>query len=498
VTLALVILGIFAIMAVLMYLNRLPALIALPIMAVAIALAARLPWRDLASVVSDGSVLLYKAYTAAMLGAVLAEIISKTGIAETMVKKAAELGGDRPLVLSLVLTAVVAVLFTTLGGLGAVIMVATIVFPILLALGLRPLVVGGLFLFGLSIGGIFNLTNWQVYLDVLRLSKGQIFSFAIPFAGVMVAAVVAFALIETRPSRMRRFWAATRPTEQTSFAPWYSLLTPLVPLIPILGFALYNLGWSLAATNVAAHAAPIPVAIAALWIFLPRQRNPVHRALFVAVSLLAMAVWVVLLICLYIPVLLAVLVPRPNPIDFPIITAMLLGICYGLLTARRPAQGRIQLLARSAVDGIAAVAPAVVLMLGIGMLVTAVMHPQVQAQVMPVLRVILPHGPVMYVVVFSVLAPLALYRGPLNLYGLGAGLSAMMAAAPGLGPARVMAALLSVGQVQGVCDPTNTHNVWIANYLGVDVQQILRRSIVYVWPAVVVGLVVAAAMFARH
>jgi hypothetical protein len=230
---------------------------------------------------------------------------------------------------------------------------------------------------------------------------------------------------------MRRFWSATAPKERTAFAPWYAMLTPIVPLAPILGFGLYN---------------------------------RYHPA---------------------------------TAFDFPIITAMVLGILYGLLTARRPSQGRVQLLARSAIDGIGAVAPAVALMLGIGMLVTAVSHPTVQSQVQPILARVLPSSPVGYVIIFSLLAPLALYRGPLNLYGMGAGLAAMMAAAPGLGPAAVMAALMSVGQLQGVCDPTNTHNVWIANYVGVDVQQLLRRTIVFVWPAAAAGLVVAAVLFLR-
>ena len=58
-----------------------------------------------------------------------------------------------------------------------------------------------------------------------------------------------------------------------------------------------------------------------------------------------------------------------------------------------------------------------------------------------------------------------------------------------------MAALLSVGQLQGVCDPTNTHNVWIANYVGADVQRILRSTILYVWAAAALGLVLGAFLF---
>ena len=422
---------IFVGMAVLMYLNRLPAIIALPVMAAAIALAARAPWPDVATIVSDGAFALHKAYATAILGAILAEIVSKTGVAETMVKKAAELGGDRPLALSLVLAAVVALLFTTLGGLGAVIMVATIVFPILLALGVPGLTVGALFLFGMSLGGIFNLTNWQLYKETLGLSQGAILSFAIPFAGVMAAATVVFAVVQLRPSQLRKYWSAAVAPAKIVFVPWYTLFTPIVPLLPVVGFGIHSLA--------------------------------THRGF-----------------------------------EFPIITAMVIGIAYGVLASPRPAQGRIQLLARSVVDGIAAVAPAVALMLGIGMLVKAVTHPAVLSQIQPRLAAVMPGTPVTYVIVFTILAPLALYRGPLNVYGMGFGLAKVMAAAPGLGPASVMAALLSVGQIQGVCDPTNTHNVWIANYVGSDVQRILRRTIGYVWAAAAVGLIIGAALFMRR
>ena len=64
-----------------------------------------------------------------------------------------------------------------------------------------------------------------------------------------------------------------------------------------------------------------------------------------------------------------------------------------------------------------------------------------------------------------------------------------------LPPAAVMALLLSVGQVQGICDPTNTANVWIANHQGIDVNTILFRTLPFVWVAVFLGLGVAAASY---
>jgi len=430
--LALALLAIFAVMAVLMYLNRLPAIVALPVMAIVIALVARVPWADLANIVSEGAFRLHVAYTTAILGAVLAGIVAKTGVAETMVKKTAELGGDRPIVLALLMTGVVALLFTTLGGLGAVIMVATIVFPVLLALGLPQLAVGCLFLFGMSLGGLFNLVNWQLYIEVLKLTPTTIITFAAAMAGVLALATILFAVVQLNPRRMRRYWAAPEPARALKFAPWYALLTPIVPLLPVLGFGLYNM------------------------------------------------------------------IEKPaKPFDFPIITAMVIGIAYGLLASPRPPQGRIQLLVRSVIDGIGGVAPAVALMLGIGMLIQAVQHPSVLGQIQPLLSAILPSTRLGYVIVFTALAPLALYRGPLNVWGMGFGLAQMMAAAPGLSAPAVMAALLSVGQLQGVSDPTNTHNVWIANYVGVDVQRVLRATLPYVWAAAAVGLVVGAALFMR-
>ena len=97
-----------------------------------------------------------------------------------------------------------------------------------------------------------------------------------------------------------------------------------------------------------------------------------------------------------------------------------------------------------------------------------------------------------YVLAFGLLAPLALYRGPLNVWGMGFGVASVLMSAGMPGPA-IMAMMLSVGQVQGICDPTNTHNIWIATYLGTDTHSLLKRTIPYAWLAVVGGLVLACA-----
>jgi hypothetical protein len=64
-----------------------------------------------------------------------------------------------------------------------------------------------------------------------------------------------------------------------------------------------------------------------------------------------------------------------------------------------------------------------------------------------------------------------------------------------VGSGLLMAAFFSVGMLQGVCDPTNTHNVWIANYCRVPVNELTRLLVPWVLVIVLAGLAAGAAMF---
>jgi Na+/H+ antiporter NhaD/arsenite permease-like protein len=421
------VLVVFLALAGFMYTGRLPALLALPIMAVLVAIIGGVSANDIvAQVLGEGTFRLAEAMMAAMLGSMLAAMIEKSGVAESMIKRAAELGGDSPLVMGVLLALVVFVLFIALSGLGAVVMVATIVFPILLSLGLPPLLAGALFLIAMSAGGVLNVQNWQLYLSLFgeqHLTQSQILAFAVPLAGVMMATAFAFLFIEWRRLGRRRLWAE-RPLEPAPAVRWWAYLTPIVPLA-------------------------------------------------------------------------IVLVSRAFHYTFSINAALVIGLAYGAAANIRRGPGGIQLLSRSAFDGIANVAPAIALMIGIGMVLKALSNDQVIALIRPALLAVVPRSLVGFIALFAVIAPLALYRGPLNLFGMGSGLVAALWATGAISAPAIMVAFLAVGQLQGVCDPTNTHNVWIANHLGVDVQQVLRRTLPYVWIAAVMGLVIGGLMYLR-
>ena len=79
-----------------MYLRVMPALVAVPAMALAMAAAAGVPPPSLAGLVTTGAVALAPVYVAVVFGALLGRVTIETGIARRIVNLAAEYGGERP------------------------------------------------------------------------------------------------------------------------------------------------------------------------------------------------------------------------------------------------------------------------------------------------------------------------------------------------------------------------------------------------------------------
>ncbi|HMW90085.1 MAG TPA: hypothetical protein PL112_17865 [Candidatus Obscuribacter sp.] len=451
-------LAVFFVMAVAMYGRKLSALLALPLMAIAIALIGGIDGAVIVKdVLSAGSVKLHNAYTATMFGAMLAELINKHGMARSLVRFVAEFAGDSPYLLGLLLTGVTALLFSTLGGLGAVIMVGTIVLPVMLSLGIPALAAAGLFLFGISLGGMFNLTNWQLYTDVLKIEQATIISFVVPFSLILGLVILLFLLFELKEKRNAGYFSIGllvlgalyyplsrfNPRDASAFAAFSDFSYP---------FAFFSL---------------LALSAYALFRHFTRQENVPGFSLLTPI----------------VP-LIFVLVFR-----WEIIPAFIMGIAYGALTTWK--RDSINILTRSIIDGVTNVIPAVLLMMGIGMLIAAVMDKGVSAAIAPLIKAVVPGSPLTYVLTFTLMAPLALYRGPLSLWGMGSGLVTLIINLTTLTAQAVMGMLMSVGQVQGICDPTNTQNIWIATYLGVDTQVILRKTLPYALLAAFLGLSLA-------
>jgi hypothetical protein len=389
-------------------------------MAICVAAVARTPVKViLENVIADGSAKLASQYLMVFAGAMLGRVVMQTGIAESMIKRAAEFGGDRPLVVAVTLMIAIAWLFTTLTGLGAVIMVGGLALPIMMSIGVPRKLTGVLFILAFSLGLIFNIALWGFYQGTLGIDPQAVKRFAVILAGIDAAVIIVFLVIASRRMSSYGAWAVAVEEQKSEKrdVPLFALLVPIVPLI------LH--GW----------------------------------------------------------------------LKVPVVAAFLIGAVLGVLVTRP--KELVRQLSSASVKGFEDVAPAVILMIGIGMLLNATTLPAVKASLTPLVGAINLHSPLVYVAFFGLLSPLALYRGPLNPYGIGIGVYLLIKDLNLLPPLALLAAVMSVVQVQSACDPTNTHNVWVANYVGMRVEEITRQTIIFKVAVCLIGLIVGGWLFLR-
>ena len=405
---------VFAMFATLMYARILPALLAVPALAVCMAAVCGVNAGGIAGIVSDGVVALAAVYATVIFGALLGRVTMETKIAESIVNFAAEFGGDQPLVLALALAGAVAVLFVSLTGLGAIIMVGSIVLPILMTVGVPRRLAATIFLLAFALGFILNIAQLKLYASLFNVPVQALQWFALALFAIDAAVLIMYCLVRFHGVRdFATFTSVTAAEIRTrTRVPGLALITPVLPIV----------------------------------LFYTLQMNPI-----VAFSLSA---------------LFGVLVARPRK--------------------------AISILVSSAIRGVEDVAPAILLMMGIGMLLAATKQPQVRAALEPIVTAIAPRSPLAYVILFGVFSPLALFRGPLNPFGVGIAVYTVLAGLHVVAPLALAAAVMAVVQVQNVCDPTNTANVWIANYTGVHVDELTKLTLPFQVGVAIAGCVLAA------
>lgn len=411
---------IFAVCVVLMMARKLPTILALPIMAIGISLVAGIPFLSSTAdftiakdVLEAGAMRMSTAIAGLFFGGWFGKILTKVGITHTIIRKAAELAGDKPLPIALAFLVVCSIIFAASNGLGMFILVGTIVVPIMISAGMDPLTAGTVLLFSNGIGVTFSVGTLGVYIDTLGLPLETVTSYSwlcgVPLMVVAVAWIVFSVKFNGKTRKAWAMPAADAPVEKNVRA--IALISPIVPVV--LVFAL----------------------------------------------------------------------------KMPLVPAIMIGIVVAVLLSTP--KNVVQLITGAFVEGIQDTAGAAALMIGIGMTLKAVMAPQVAAVLQPVISAIIPKSAIMFVLVFGLLSFLAIYRGPLNVWGLGSGIVALLAAS-GMNPIAAMVALRLDSNVQAVCDPTNSHNVWISDFTKVDVNEYLKKTIVWIMASTLVGLVVAS------
>lgn len=422
----------FAVMVGLMVSRKLPALIALPVMAVGMcAIAGVAPFAVNAdgdqigfvqTVIEGGATRLAPTFMAVIFGAWLGQMLARTGVTASIIKKAGELGGDRPLVTVLLLSFVVSLLFTVLFGLGGIIMVGQIVLPILLTIGVPALSTAAIFLLSYSTGIALNPIQWQLFTSIFGVTSEQIRPFAFVLAGLNLVATLILILVEFKRSGIRYGMSATSAptspeTSENMDKGWrvpFMTLTPIIPIVLVSAF------------------------------------------------------------------------------DVPVITAFIISIVWITIFMSGKFTKRIRLLTKACYDGITDSGPAIILFVGIGMLLNATTNEQVSQVLAPIVDFITPRTVVVFLLFFILLAPLSLYRGPLHINGLGAGIAGLMMTSGLIPIPALFGAFFSLDRMNVPADPTNSMNVWTGNFVGCDPVAILKRLFPYIWVISALGVAYTA------
>ena len=178
-----------------------------------------------------------------------------------------------------------------------------------------------------------------------------------------------------------------------------------------------------------------------------------------------------------------------------IIPAFLCAIIWLAIFSQGGFAKKMNVLSKTAHKGLQDVAMVIWLLVGIGILVRAVMHPDTKAVLQPMLQAIMPTSRIPFILFFALLAPLSLYRGPLNLFGMGSGICALLVTAGIYTPLQAMGGFVACERLQSVGCPTNSQNAWTCSYVGLDVNDVTKKLLPPLWIMAAAGACVAGFLY---
>ena len=410
----------------LMMTRRLATPLALFALAIVIGILLGLPWIGksesiLGGIVSAGAVTLATTMVTVIFGSWLGAVMDETGIAQSLVRKAVELGGERPYAVAFGVWFVSIFVGTVTGSAPAAILIGLIGIPAMLAAGVPPVVAASTIVVGLACGNPFQLQTWNYLSQALGVPIGDVQAFMLRFFPIVLAGGIVFLLVQARFAGRVRAWAVNVGVPPKR-VPGYALITPVIPIGLVLGSAALR-----------------------------------------------------------------------APID--IIPAVFAGILYGVLTTQPRRFNSIML--KTAYKGLELAAAPTYLFIVIGMLLTAVRMPGIVPAMKPIVNALAPHNPWAYAILFGAFAPLALYRGPLNIVGMGVGIAGVLLTLGTYPALLILGTFASISVIVGVSDPTSTQTVWSAEYSGVRPEAVMRLTLPYTWAIAIAGIILAVLLYLR-
>jgi H+/gluconate symporter-like permease len=190
-------------------------------------------------IIQNGGVAYASAVIIIVFGAWFAQVLIQTGIAESVIRSAVELAGDRPLVTAMTITLVTALLFTSMYGVGAAIAIGVIAIPIMLGQGIPPYVAAPAFTMGIGAGTFVNLVQFGTFQKLfpgLKYEAPYLTYWAIAM-GVYILAAWLLEAFYLRGGARRMASIDVIDTGQTQArkrTPYYTYIVPIFPVLMIM------------------------------------------------------------------------------------------------------------------------------------------------------------------------------------------------------------------------------------------------------------------------
>lgn len=112
-----------------------------------------------------------------------------------------------------------------------------------------------------------------------------------------------------------------------------------------------------------------------------------------------------------------------------------------------------------------------------------------------IIEVILPQSPLVLAIAVGILAPLALFRGPLHVWGAGAATAAVLAATGAFSPIFLLPLLYTASIMAVSIDLTQSWNTWALTYSKLETKEYLKMGIPVMWAISIVNELLVFAFF---
>lgn len=187
-----------------------------------------------------------------IFGSWFGRILIETGIARTIIRKAVELGGDKPSLTVILLSIVVTAIFTTAYGVGAVVAIGVIVFPIMLSLGVSKNLATAAYSMAVGAGLWLNsallsqAAGTMVVGDSAKYVIGpDWYRFGVIAVIVAVVTYIVMVLISGRKMNKVHAWAAPSPDAaadtQVKNVNFLAAITPIIPVTIAIAFGISSI-----------------------------------------------------------------------------------------------------------------------------------------------------------------------------------------------------------------------------------------------------------------